>query len=163
MWAKRLGIFLVVLLVASSFVWALPGAKKKGEVTEEVTATSSKVVTATTTTSNELSEVLGKIDSNIAVSQSTKDELNTKVDALYQDLQDALALSKRTKFFTDIGVAFGLKEKSVQYGFTGDIGVKFGIGLMVKIGAVYMIGNDFKSINWGLDNLTATATIGWEW
>lgn len=95
--------------------------------------------------------------------EELKDELNKYADNLYGDLQEALKASKRTKFFADLGVAFGLQEKTLQYGMTGDLGVKFGCGLMVKVGAVYMVGSDFGNISWGLDKLTATATIGWEW
>ena len=161
MMCKKLSVLLSLLLVFSLSVFAL--APLKTGVKEEVTATSKKAETTTTETSNELSEISDKIDSLLFVGSGTKTELNEKVDSLYQDLQDALALNKRTRFFADLGAAFGLKEKALQYGMTADIGLKFGCGLMVKVGAIYMIGSDFKNISWGLDNLTATATVGWEW
>ena len=161
MMCRKFFVFLSLLLVFSLSVSAL--APLKTGVKEEAAATSKKAVESTTTTSSDLLEISEKIDGLLLVSQGTKKELNTSVDALYKDLQDALAVNKRTRFFADLGAAFGLKEKALQYGATADIGLKFGCGLMVKVGAIYMIGSDFKNISWGLDNLTATATVGWEW
>ncbi len=159
---KKLFVFLSVLLVLSSSVFALAPLKRATAATE-VGETSKKAETTTTETSNGLSEISDKIDGLLFVSSGTKTELNEKVDSLYKDLQDALALQKRTRFFADLGAAFGIREKALQYGMTADIGLKFGCGFMCKLGAVYMIGSDFKNIEWGLDGLTATATVGWEW
>lgn len=166
---KKLAVVLSIFLLLSCSAFAL--APLKGIFSKDATAavetststTSDAKATNTTESVSDLSTVLDKIDGNIAVSKSTKAELNEKVDALYNDLQHALAVNKRTRFFADLGVAFGLKEKTLNYGATADIGLKFGCGLMVKVGAVYMIGADFKNIKWGLDGLTATATVGWEW
>ena len=158
---RKFFVFLSLLLVFSLSVFAL--APLKTGVKEEAVETLKKVETTTTTTSSDLSEISDKIDGLLLVSKGTKEELNEQVDALYKDLQDALALEKRTRFFADLGVAFGLKEETLNYGATADIGLKFGYGLMFKVGAVYMVGSDFKNISWGLDNLTATATVGWEW
>lgn len=167
---KKLAVVLSIFLLLSCSAFALAPLKgifsKDATVAAAETSTSTTSVskeTSTTESASDLSTVLEKIDGNIAVSKSTKAELNEKVDALYNDLQQALAVNKRTRFFADLGVAFGLQEKTLNYGMTGDIGLKFGCGLMIKVGAVYMIGNDFKSINWSLDGLTATATVGWEW
>ena len=158
---RKLFVLLSLFLVLSSSAFAL--APLKRATAETVSTTSAKAETITTTTSSDLSEISEKIDGLLLVSQGTKNELNEQVDALYKDLQDALRESTKTKFFADLGVAFGLKEKALNYGVTGDIGLRFGKGLMLKVGAVYMVGSDFTNISWGLDNLTATATIGWEW
>ena len=158
---KKFFVLLSLFLVLSSSVFAL--APLKRATAETASTASAKAETNTTTTSSDLSEISEKIDGLLLVSQGTKNELNEQVDALYKDLQDALKKSTKTKFFADPGVAFGLKEKALNYGVTGDIGLRFGKGLMLKVGAVYMVGSDFTNISWGLDNLTATATIGWEW
>jgi hypothetical protein len=158
---RKLFVLLSLFLVLSSSAFAL--APLKRATAETVSTASAKAETSTTTTSSDLSEISEKIDGLLLVSQGTKNELNEQVDALYKDLQDALKESTKTKFFADLGVAFGLKEKALNYGVTGDIGLRFGKGLMLKVGAVYMVGSDFTNISWGLDNLTATATIGWEW
>ena len=157
---RKFFVLLSLFLVLSSSVFALAPLKR---ATETVSTTSAKAETNTTTTSSDLSEISEKIDGLLLVSKGTKDELNEQVDALYNDLQAALKESTKTKFFADLGVAFGLKEKALTYGVTGDIGLRFGKGLMLKVGAVYMVGSDFTNISWGLDNLTATATVGWEW
>ncbi len=70
---------------------------------------------------------------------------------------------KSTRFFADTGMAFGFKDKGVLYGVVGDMGIKFGSGLMTKVGVQYMLG-DFKSLpQWSIENMTVSATIGWEW
>ena len=158
---RKFFVLLSLFLVLSSSVFAL--APLKRAATEAVSTTSAKAETNTTTTSSDLSEISEKIDGLLLVSKGTKDELNEQVDALYADLQAALKESTKTKFFCDLGAAFGVKDKALTYGVTGDMGLRFGKGLMVKIGTIYMVGNDFQDISWGLENLTMTATIGWEW
>ncbi len=161
MMCRKFFVFLSLFLVLSSSVFAL--APLKRATAETVSTTSAKAETTTTTPSSDSSELSEKIDGLLLVSKGTKEELNERVDALYADLQAALKESTKTRFFADLGAAFAVKDKTLTYGVTGDIGIKFGKGLMVKLGTIYMIGNDFKNISWGLDNLTMTATVGWEW
>lgn len=161
---KRYIALLSILCVCCFSCFALVPLRKTATTVETAALkTSARAETSTTQSSSELSEISDKIDGLLLVSQGTKDELNEQVDGLYKDLQDALAASTRTKFFADLGAAFGVKEKTLTYGVTGDIGLRFGKGLMFKIGAIYMVGNDFQNISWGIENLTMTATVGWEW
>ena len=163
---KKFIVLLSILCVCCFSCFALVPLKKATAETA-VSTTSEKAETTTTESSSELSTISNKIDDLTLVSKGTKEELkaelNTYTDGLYAALQAALKESTKTKFFCDLGAAFGVKDKALTYGVTGDMGLRFGKGLMVKIGAIYMVGNDFQNISWGLENLTMTATIGWEW
>lgn len=110
------------------------------------------------------------------VTKGTLNELQEGVKSLYQDYLEKAALADtykeeakaeavKTKFFADLGLAFGFENKALMYGFAGDIGMKLGHGLMLKGGATYMVGSlaDIKNISLGLDKLTVSATVGWEW
>lgn len=188
MWVKRLSILLVVLLVASSFVWALPGAKKTTEVKvaaqpEPETSTSVDSSKLTESEASEIStsltELLNLLENKSAlwgtqieaVKDAAKDvsydvtmsnalnlTLTEQVDSLKKELN-------KTRFFVDFGVAFGFKEKAITYGAVADMGMKFGKGFIVKTGVQYMVGDfsDIKNVSWSLDNLTVSATVGWEW
>ena len=162
---RKFFVLLSLFLVLSSSVFAL--APLKATTVSTASANKETATIETSSDSSTLSEIEEKIDSLLLVTGGTKEglkeDLNSYADSLYLQLQKALAESTKTKFFADLGVAFGLREKELEYGMTGDIGLRFGKGFMIKVGAVYMVGSDFKNITWGLDNLTATATIGWEW
>lgn len=70
-----------------------------------------------------------------------------------------------SKFYAKIGGAFGFKEKKVQLGLVGDMGVRIGQGLVIGTGVQYMgfSLNDGIKCDWSLDNLTVNMTVGWEW
>ncbi len=91
-------------------------------------------------------------------------DLEAENDTLVAD-NTALLKEKKSKFFADLGLAFGFENKALMYGFAGDIGMRFGSSLMGKLGATYMFGSfsDIKNISWNIDKLTVSATIGWEW
>lgn len=91
-------------------------------------------------------------------------ELNNELIAAQSGQIESLKKElKATRFFMDAGVAFGFKENGVNYGVVGDMGIKFGSGLMTKVGVQYMLG-DFHSLpSWNMENMTVSATIGWEW
>ncbi len=232
MCGKRLSIFLVVLLVASSFVWALPGAKKTTQVATAVSTAPTQESTSApsqsssqneTTATSKSSEVLAPVSTEkaqaatVSVSENLSESLEqSKMAATTEKLNELLTLLeknnfvigtekidtikktveesvegiaydlelnnalisaqssqieslkkelKATRFFMDLGVAFGFKDKGVTYGVVGDMGMKFGQGFIVKTGAQYMVGNlnDIKNVAWSLDNLTVSATVGWEW
>lgn len=111
------------------------------------------------------------------VTKGTLNELQEGVKSLYKDYLEKAALADtykeeakaeavKTKYFADLGVAFGFDtDNKLLYGFTGDAGLKLGHGLMFKAGATYMIGSlsNITNISWGLDKLTLSATVGWEW
>lgn len=189
MWERRLTIFLVVLLVASSFAWALPGAKKKGDaqvaVTEEVQGTSTSVESQPLTESEvkEISTNLTKLstlleENNVlfgnkmdAVKEAAADvsyDLNANnllIAAQMEQIESLKKELKQTRFFADLGVAFGFEEKTITYGAVADMGMKLGSGLLLKTGVQYMVGNfsNIRDVKWSLDNLTVSATVGWEW
>lgn len=92
------------------------------------------------------------------------DDFDAHINQLEADLQKE---KYGSKFFADLGLAFGLKD-AVQFGFCGDIGMRFGKGLMFKVGGQYMVGDTREVIgilghNWSLANATVQTTIGWEW
>ncbi len=72
---------------------------------------------------------------------------------------------RQTKFFANAGAVIGFEDKLPTWGITGNMGMKFGRGLMIGTGINYMLG-DFShpiDLKWDLDNLSINATIGWEW
>lgn len=189
MWVKRLSILLVVLLVVSSFVWALPGAKKTTQVqataVEEAQETSTSADSQTLTESEvkEISTSLTKLSSLLeensilwgdkieAVKEAATDVSydvavnNALIAAQGEQIESLKKELKKTKFFVDFGVAFGFKEQAITYGTVADMGMKLGKGLLIKTGVQYMMGNfaDITNMSWSLDNLTVSATVGWEW
>lgn len=98
-------------------------------------------------------------------------DLKNDVNALIRQNDELVAdntkllKEKKSKFFADLGLAFGFEDKALMYGFAGDIGMRFGSSFMGKIGATYMFGSfaDIKNIGWNIDKLTVSATVGWEW
>ena len=183
---------MVALLVVSCCAWALPGAKKQAEV-KTVTETTAEASAATTsessgTTSQSESELMAQLSeslletlrkSNFVIGTEKIEDITEKVEVVLAgiDAQGAIieeqskqieALEKKnkaTRFFADFGVAVGFKDEGVTYGATADMGLKFGKGLLFKVGTTYMIGEfkDIKNVEWSLNNLICTATIGWEW
>lgn len=126
----------------------------------------------------ELDEDIVELDSRKSLKGADYEEFKTKYiqaktdvyalmeknDELVAD-NTALLKEKKSKFFADLGLAFGFENKALMYGFAGDIGMRFGSSLMGKLGASYMFGSfaDIKNISWNIDKLTVSATIGWEW
>ena len=188
MWLRRLNILLVVLLVASSSAWALPGAKKTTQVVtapEEVqeTSTSEDSQTLTESEVREISTSLTKLSNLLeensilwgdkieAVKEAATDVSydvavnNALIAAQGEQIESLKKELKKTRFFVDFGVAFGFKEKAITYGAVADMGMKIGTGLLVKTGVQYMIGDfsNLANVEWSLDNLSVSATIGWEW
>ena len=190
MWVKRLSIFLVALLVVSCCVWALPGAKKVAKETpiaveedsqetqsENSQSSSQTEQTETSKTSDELLKTLK--DNNFIIGADKINAIITKIENLESDVainQTLLANQinqneelekklKATRFFTDFGIAFGFKDKGINYGVVGDMGIKFGKGFLTKVGVQYMLGDfsNIKNLQWSLENMTVQATVGWEW
>lgn len=175
--------FAVVCLLASSCVWAIPGAKKsvapepqEQQVVHAVTLTtetSESEATEKSISYEELSAILNKagwfiggstidkISAGVDAIQATNDEQNAEIARLAA----ALKKEQSTKFFADFGAAFGFQAEKVQYGVTGDMGIRFGKGLMVKTGAQYMLGNvgKLETPHWDIEDLSLTCTVGWEW
>ncbi len=186
---KRLVALSLILLVLSCSAFALAplkGTSSKGQESVVEASTNSTISSMTeqkaTTTESKTSSTASEADyeallksfedKGYFVTKSTLNELEEGVKNLYQDYLTKAALADayksetvKTRLFADLGVAFGFKGDSLLYGLTGDMGLKFGQGLMFKTGATYMVGSfsDIKDFSWSLDKLTLTATVGWEW
>lgn len=182
---------MVVLLAACCCVWALPGAKRTTEVTTPSEAVQSETAqtssgqaltsqTASSETQTDFSSLLETLEkSNFIIGSEKIQDITNQVKLVvagveaqqsvigYQQSQiEALEKAqKRARFFADFGVAVGFKEKGVTYGMTADMGLKFSKGFMLKLGTTYMIGelSSLKNMQWNLQNLICTATVGWEW
>lgn len=177
-------------MVVCSCAWALPGAKKQAEVKTIETAEASTVTASepSATTSPAESEMTAAIsdsllktlkDSNFVIGTEKINDITEQVELVLAGVEAQASVidmqqkqidelekkNKATRFFADFGVAVGFKDEGVTYGATADMGLKFGKGLLFKVGTTYMIGEfkDFKNVSWSLNNLICTATIGWEW
>lgn len=219
---RKVIVLSMVLLLVCSSLWAFPSSKKSvpqaeptpvTEVIMEVVETPTEVPQEAGEPSAEaqqiaelesdlakMSETLKslqkEIDSTKVMTAGKKDEIDTLVgaiandvetvlldleekDAIIAELADANAsqadqlayLQGRydkevsSKFYAKIGGAFGFKEKKVQLGLVGDMGVRIGQGLVIGTGVQYMgftLDNGIKC-DWSLDNLTVNMTVGWEW
>ena len=97
---------------------------------------------------------------------------NEEISALNSSQADEIAYLKgrldkelSSKFFADLKGIIGFRDKIPEWGIGGDIGIRFGSGLMISAGASYMIGSFLsppKAV-WDLDDLILSIGIGWEW
>lgn len=191
MWEKRLSIFLVALLVVSCCVWALPGAKKAvketQEVVEEEAPQTSISVDSQNSSQSEATETSIDLDEALKILKGNNfiigaDKINAVATAVEevasnQELSNALIATQNqqieslkkevnaTRFFADLGVAFGFKDKGINYGVVGDMGLKLGKGFITKVGVQYMLGDlsNIGNLQWSLENMTVQTTVGWEW
>ena len=187
MCARKYFMFFVVLVLVSVQVFAWPTKTEKAVVTEAspVVAEENSVSPSSEmqkTVSTDYSEILTKLDSQKVVLgsdlQTLKDDVGSMASALTiliadnRALNDSLAevtgkyeKANGTKFFADLGAAFGFKSEKIQYGFVGDMGLRFGKGLLVKTGVQYMLGDvgKIEMPTWDIGALTVSATVGWEW
>lgn len=174
---KKLFMFCVVSVLVSVSVMAWPVSLTKPTVafqTSTETTVSESTETSTETSSNSTSSSKeNEIDieskkvlkgEDLEIFKVVYSDLKTNVADL-QEENAKLLKETRSKFFADLGLAFGFKDKAVNFGFAGDIGMRFGSSLMGKLGATYMFGSfaDIKNISWNIENLTVSATVGWEW
>lgn len=182
---KKLLVVLLSLLAFCSTVFALAPLKgfsktetqskvadllteqsesKRTSKTSETTSTSSDVI------DNEMFKALEDyLSDKTILLPSQKEELKGMVEEAIVDASALVTDLKKdaygTKFFADLGAAFGFKKDAVQYGIVGDMGLKFGKGFLTKVGVQYMLGDigKFEMPEWSLENMTVNATIGWEW
>lgn len=174
---KKLFMFCAVSVLVSVSVMAWPINLTKPTtvfpIVEETTSTESTGTSTETSNSSTESSKVNDIDiesknvlkgEDLAVFKVVYADLKTQVGDLQKENADLLKETK-SKFFADLGLAFGFKDKTFNYGFAGDVGIRFGKSLIGKIGATYMFGSfaDIKNISWNIDNLTVSATVGWEW
>ena len=170
---KYFTLFAVLVL---ALVFAMPLTAKWG--TKESLEAPVNSVTESGTTQSEQSadsqQTLTSLDGKVVIFGSEletvkKDveDVQSAMELLVQKneiLENNLKKANGTKFFADAGVAIGFGEESVQYGFTADIGMRFGGSFMVKTGVQYMVGSfGAIDIGWDLKKMTVNATVGWEW
>ena len=161
MWnSKRFLSFFIMLVVLSAFVWALPARNTVENPVIEKAVTSSKEEEVTL---SELKEMFDKMDGKLLITGTSLEEVKEKVTSYVDKAESDAAELRRTKFFADIGAAFGFQDDGVHIGATGDMGLPFG-SFITKVGVQYMIGNlnDIKIPKWELKDLTVTCSVGWE-
>lgn len=76
-----------------------------------------------------------------------------------------LKKAKSSKAFARINGVMGFESNIPTLGIGGALGARLGDGLILELGANYMLGkfNEFPKLELGLDNLTMSVGIGWEW
>ena len=170
---KRFVILLVVLLALSSSAFALAPlggfAKAQEQTPVSTESTSSKMTSQTSSdTSTSLDDLKEYLDGKIIITPSQKDVLSDMVSNAIKDafeLEEQLKKEIGTKFYANIGAAFGFKSTEIQYGVCGDMGIIFGKGFLMSVGVQYMLG-DFGNVKlpeWNIADMTVQATSGWEW
>ena len=170
---KRFVILLVVLLALSSSAFALAPlggfAKAQEQTPVSTESTSSKMISQTSSdTSTSLDDLKEYLDGKIIITPSQKDVLSDMVSNAIKDafeLEEQLKKEIGTKFYANVGAAFGFKSTEIQYGVCGDMGIRFGKGFLMSVGVQYMLG-DFGKVKlpgWNIEDMTVQAKIGWEW
>ena len=170
---KRFVVFLVVLLALSYSVFALAPlggfAKAQEQTPVSTESTSSKTISQTSSdTSTSLDDLKEYLDGKIIITPSQKDVLSDMVSNAIKDafeLEEQLKKEVGTKFYANVGAAFGFKSTEIQYGVCGDMGIRFGKGFLMSVGVQYMLGNfgNVKLPDWNIEDMTVQAKIGWEW
>lgn len=170
---KRFAILLVASLALSSSAFALAPlggfAKAQEQIPVSTESTSSKTISQTSSdTSTSLDDLKEYLDGKVIITPSQKDVLSDMVSNAIKDafeLEEQLKKEVGTKFYANIGAAFGFKSTEIQYGVCGDMGIRFGKGFLMSVGVQYMLG-DFGNVklpDWNIEDMTVQAKIGWEW
>lgn len=80
--------------------------------------------------------------------------------------KDALLKKEQgTKAFGKINGVLSFENNLPVFGAGASLGLRFGRGLLIEVGANYMIGNLITApvLDLSLDRLSIIASIGWEW
>lgn len=123
---------------------------------------------------DEIDSLVGQIASDVEIVLADLDEKEAIITELAEAnsaqadqiayLQGKYDKEISTKFFANAGVAIGFKGNAPTWGVTGNLGLRFGKGLLVGTGVQYMVGTfTDKPFDLGIDNLSINVTIGWEW
>ena len=171
MCSKKSFMLFSVLVLALVFVmplnakWGTPAQTQETQISSEETQKEQSTDSQQTLTSLDGKVVI--FGSELETVKKDVEDVQSAMALLVQKneiLENNLKKANGTKFFADAGVAIGFGEESVQYGFTADIGMRFGGSFMVKTGVQYMIGSfGAIDIGWDLKKMTVNATVGWEW
>lgn len=108
----------------------------------------------------------------VAQDSAVKDDIIAQIQETNAKQADDIAYIKGkyekeigTKFFANVGGVLGINDMMKPVlGVTGEMGLRFGKGLTLGVGAQYMLFEDwkFKPVI-DLRKLTVTGSIGWEW
>ena len=222
---RKVIVFGLVCLMACCSLWAFPASKKSSATAEPAVAVEVEIIAETVAEpaveaepavaepsqeaqqiaelendlakmSETLKSLQKEIDSTKLMTSGKKDEIDTLVGAIANDVEtvlldleekdaiiaelaeanaaqaDQLAYIQgryekeiSSKFFTNVGGAFGFKDTKIQLGLVGNMGVRIGKGLTIGTGVQFMgftLDNGIKC-DWSADNLTINMTVGWEW
>lgn len=182
---KKLLVVFLSLLVFCSTAFCL--APLKGFLKTETQSTvadllteqsgskkTSKTSETTSTSSDDIeNEIFSSLDEYLSdktiLLPSQKAELKSMIEEAIVESSTLVDNLKKdaygTKFFANLGAAFGFKKDAIQYGVVGDMGFKFGKGFLAKVGVQYMLGDigKMEMPKWSLEDMTVQTTIGWEW
>lgn len=180
MCSRKFFILCLVLVLALAQVSAWPTRAKEEPVVEtqpsvkaeqtspEPSATmQSDVLTRFSETSTNLENKVVVLGTDLSTLKSDMTDMAAAINMLVKDntdLRESLKKANGTKYLVDIGVAFGLTEKDVRLGAVGSMGIRFGKNFVSKIGIQYMA-CDLGKIElpkWNIQDMTVSATIGWE-
>lgn len=111
---------------------------------------------------NELDSVGAKLDNALQANADQADKLAVQ-SAEIDTLKASLKKEQSMKTFAELNFLLGFEDLKPEYGVGAAMGLRFGKGLMLKLGANYMVGSFTKVPTFSLDDLQITAGIGWEW
>lgn len=176
---RRLGIFLLVLSVASFSLWAFPGrvtgSQEKApsdtsvqEVREEGLKTDSGWMSESASTESsgdsmisELKDDLILIKEDLASLELVSKEKDAVIDCL-SDEMTRLKDESGTKFYLMVDAIMGFDEKMPDYGVGLTLGTRVGNSIMLEAGADYMLGSSKADLlDFSMEDLTFRAGLGW--
>ena len=105
------------------------------------------------------------------VHQATLDALEAIETANVQQADDIARLdaelrkANATKAYARVGGVLGFDSMVPTWGLTGALGIRLGESFLMETGVTYMMGSFTRPLDlqWSLDNLQVSASIGWEW
>lgn len=165
---KKLSVFVLVLCLVCSCVWAFPGkAASSGnssvessetketseQLWEEVQKSANSYETEQNEMSEELSTLLADLQNSSRLTKSGLSELISKLEVLQEDIEavnaDSRAKDEQIKalaskaygfhFYANAGAVLGFKNTFPTLGAVLNLGVKFGAGWTVGTGLQYQL------------------------
>ena len=164
---RKLSVFVLVLCLVCSCVWAFPGKASSGnsssessvkeetseELWEEVQKSLNCSETEQSEMSQELSTLLEDLQNSSRLTKSGLSELISKLEALQEDIEtvnaDSRAKDEQIKalaskaygfpFYANAGAVLGFKDTFPTLGAVMNLGVKFGAGWTIGTGLQYQL------------------------
>ena len=179
---RRLGIFLLVLLVASFSLLAFPGrvTESQGKAYTGMSAQAVQEGELRTDSGTVLESILIKPSESLTEQEleSLKSELiearkdyealrltsiekDAVIDALSEE-NSRMSDETGTKAYLMVDALMGFEEQVPEFGVGLTVGTRLGNSLMLEAGADYMLGNSLNDVmNFSMDDLSFHAGIGW--